>query len=436
MATEPGIRRRLPAGVVDSGFASLATFVVGITAVNLLGDVDRGVYAVFFTAFLVGTLPPFVVYTPVEVEAVGLPVSERLGLIRGSLRLGLGPSLIGMLGSAFAFLVTSGYAALDVAVVLALTSALTIVLSPMQDHVRRMLHIASHSWTAASVSVVQFTVTVVAVIAGTVLEVPAAWIPFGVLATANAVSLTYGVIVGVRLTAARPVLPLRFRQLAASGRFLLVNEAVPALTGLLIAAVIPLLASPEELGYAESARVVAQPVLVLAAGLSAVLSPRAMRAAMDRDRATARHTSRVYVGAMILAGAGYLVVVGWDWPLNPMAVIVPSAYALSGLVALTVIANLVATMLFLQNSELMGARRERTLAKIAALTSPLSLAGGLTAGFTGAYARAIGVLAGAGVRYVVQWRALGSIDWGSGRSEGEGSRHSTADPKDDQAHTD
>ena len=35
MSTEGALRRRLPAGLVDAGFASLATFAVGLAAVGV-----------------------------------------------------------------------------------------------------------------------------------------------------------------------------------------------------------------------------------------------------------------------------------------------------------------------------------------------------------------------------------------------------------------
>ena len=58
--------------------------------------------------------------------------------------------------------------------------------------------------------------------------------------------------------------------LASTGIWFVLNVAAPSLAGFAAAAIIAWLASPEDLGYAESARVVAQPVLVFAAGLNAV----------------------------------------------------------------------------------------------------------------------------------------------------------------------
>ena len=72
----------LPAGVVDAGFASLATFVAGLAAVNLLSDTNRGVYGVFFAAFVVGTtFPHNLIFLPYQVYSVGRPLDERLRYI-------------------------------------------------------------------------------------------------------------------------------------------------------------------------------------------------------------------------------------------------------------------------------------------------------------------------------------------------------------------
>ena len=108
MARRGGLRRQLPAGIVDSGFASLAGFAVALTAVNVFDDVDRGVYAIFFTAFVMGALlANELIFTPAEVEAVSVPVPARLSLVAQSLRLGVGPALVGALASPIAVAVTA-----------------------------------------------------------------------------------------------------------------------------------------------------------------------------------------------------------------------------------------------------------------------------------------------------------------------------------------
>ncbi len=406
MARRGGLRRQLPAGIVDSGFASLAGFAVALTAVNVFDDVDRGVYAIFFTAFVMGALlANELIFTPAEVEAVSVPVPARLSLVPQSLRLGIGPAMIGALASPIAVAVTAGYASRDVVVGLALTAAAAMIVSPMQDHVRRMLHIAELSWRAAAVSVVQFVAVLIAIGGFLVADVPEQWVPFGALTIANVVSLTTARILAQQGIEQHAEQPLRFLPLARTGVWFVLNAA-PAVLWFAASAIIAALASPEALGYAESARVVAQPILVVAAGLKVVLAPRAMRAAMDLDPTVARRIRRTFYVAMALCGLGYLLITGWDWALNPMSRIVPSAYTLSGLVAATVLANVATTAAFLQGDELAGARRVKTLAGISWVAGVFGLVGAFTAAVTDAFARPLSLAMAGGLRYVAQGRAL------------------------------
>jgi O-antigen/teichoic acid export membrane protein len=282
-----------------------------------------------------------------------------------------------------------------------------------------MLHIAGRSDVAAVMSVVQFVVVFASVWLGTVLGAPLAWLPFGALALANVISMVLGLwIVREALRRDAPK-HLRFRELSVRGLWFVLNGAASAVAGFFVAVAVSWLASPEDLGYAEAARIVAQPVLVFAAGLTAVLAPRAMRAGLERDVNQSRATSRLYI-TLLLGGAGlYLLIVGWDWALNPMAAFVSSAYVLTGLVALATAANAVAALTFLQGNELAGAGRERLLAAIASFSSLFLIAGGLTAGFTGAYARSIGLIAGNGTRFVTQRQALHRVYRNAGGPEAD-----------------
>ncbi len=98
---KPGASRRLPAGVADAAFASLATFAAGLSAVNLFNDVDRGVYALFFTAFGLGVVLPWeLILIPAEVNAVSFPVADRMRRARDTLRMGLPMALLGSLAIA------------------------------------------------------------------------------------------------------------------------------------------------------------------------------------------------------------------------------------------------------------------------------------------------------------------------------------------------
>jgi len=387
-----GLRKRLPAGVVDASFASLATFAVGLAAINLLPDAERGVYELFFTAFLLGTvLPRNLIFTPAEVDAVGFPVDSRLPLIRRTLTLGSGPALGSAASALLAAAVAAPLATSDVIFPFVVTATVAGFLSPLQDHVRKM----------------QFVVAVIAILVMMALDVPVPWIPFGALSIANLASLSFGWLITREAHRHTPGEErLRFSGLIKRGRWLVLQAAGPSLAGFLAATIITRLASPEALGFAGAARVVAQPIAVFASGLTAVLAPRIVEAAMKRDRPLARHTNTVYLVAVAGAGAAYLALAGWSWALNPMTRIVPSAYEISGLVALTIVANIAAAGIFLQVNDLLGAKRETTLAAVSWAVSPVLILGAATAGVTDAFARAIGRFAQATIRFFVQLHVI------------------------------
>lgn len=400
------LAKKLPAGMVDASLASLATFTIGIAAANLLDVHDLGVYAVFFTAFMFATvLPRNLIFTPAEVTAVSRPVEVRMKLLAQSIRLGLPLAIIGATTVLIAALITNSLTDPEVVVALVITSGVTAVISPIQDHIRKLFHIADHSWLAAVVSTVQATVAVVSVVAMVVADIPAPWIPFGALAIANAVSLTVAWILALRVDATGGRPRLHFRELASSGRWILLQSLAPSIAGFIVAAVIVRLAGPEALGYAEAARIVAQPVIVLATGLTAVLAPRIMEASMLVNLAAAKRLQRIYLALVLLAGAGYLVVAGTSWGLNPMRYLVPAAYVIPGLVAFTVVTNMFTAAEFLQINELLGARLEKSLMIISFVASPILVAVSFSAAVTGSFARALGELIEAWVRLGAQgWR--------------------------------
>lgn len=405
MQSSRSLAKRLPAGIIDASFASLATFSVGLAAVNLLPATERGVYAIYFTTFMLGTvLPRNLIFTPSEVEAVGFPVESRVPLIARTVSLGIGPAILGaMVGAILAVIVAAPLTTSEVILPFTVTTAIAAILSPLQDHVRKMLHIGMRSWLSAGISIVQFVTAVAAILLLRQADVALPWIPFGSLAIANLVSLSLGWALTRgshrRSTSAKQ---LFFADLARRGRWLLLQAAAPSLAGFVAASVITRLASAEALGFAEAARVVAQPILVFATGLTAVLAPRTVEAAMRHDERTARRMSNIYLGAIAIAGSAYLLVAGWSWALNPMTRIVPAAYEFSGLVALTIVANLWTAGIYLQINELLGAKRETTLARLSWTVSPIVLLGAATAGFTDAFARPLGRVIEAVTRFGVQ----------------------------------
>jgi hypothetical protein len=141
-------------------------------------------------------------------------------------------------------------------------------------------------------------------------------------------------------------------------------------------------------------------VLVFATGLTAVLGPKVMASAMSMNEVGASTMLKRFFQLTAGAGILYLLIAGWATPWNPMQLIVPSAYVVTGLVAVTILSNIALASLFLRIEELMGARREVDLVRVALVASPLLVAVAFTAGATGAFARPLGTLALAGASFL------------------------------------
>jgi hypothetical protein len=177
------LRHALPAGLLDAGFASLARLAIGIYAARALTVSDLGAYALFFSAFVFASVVPMqFVLVPAELASLGAARPERLALLRQSWR-------IGMPVSVATALVVNEAAELGVH---ALTMTACAALTPLQEHVRRVLHLAGISWHAAAVSLVQLGCVALALLLLARVQVPAIWRPFGALTIGTVVSLGAG----------------------------------------------------------------------------------------------------------------------------------------------------------------------------------------------------------------------------------------------------
>jgi len=387
------LRHAIPAGVADSAFASLATLGIGLYAARSLQPADFGAYALFFTGFALATaIPTQLVLAPAEFAVIAAfnRNGERLSLVRQSWRLG-GPwaalSGVGVAGAA----VLGAEASFPVLRALAVTTVACSVVSPLQDHIRRLLHLGGASWCAAVVSFVQLVVVCAALVALRATGVHPAWRPLSALTLANAVSLG----VGIRFARNRqwgetvPRYPLR--RLLRSGQWLLLGEIAVAGASFLSALMVSRLASPVALGRAEGARIIAGPLFTLILGLNLVLGPRSIEAAAARSRAYAGRITRAFVGLLVAAGVLYGAVTAAPWWGNLFGDLVPQAYALRGLVALTVLSYVLLGLPFPQRAELIGAGRERFLPRAAFVAGLAQCAATLSALWIGAFARPVGV---------------------------------------------
>lgn len=398
-------RAAVAAGVADAGLASLATFLVGLYAVRALDAAALGAYALVFTAFnLLAVVPAQLLFVPAETAAAGVSRAARGGLAAHSLRAGLPAAALAALAlPAWMLAAPGGVAARDAAALTATAAACTL-LSPVQDHLRRMLHVAGRSGAAALVSAVHLAAAGAGLLLAAALSLPVAWIPFGALAAANALSLGVGTAF---VRAGGPAPPeLRVRVLLDSGRWLLAAGIIGPASAFAAAGIVGQLAGAAALGVAEAARVIGHPVLVLATGLSAVLGPRSVRAARDGDRAQARRVA-VRFQLLTLGGGGlYLALFSTPWALNPLPPLVPRAYAAGGLAAVAILSAMANGALFPSRSELLGLERAAAVARTDGAGAAVRVGVAATAGATGAFAVPLGFLALGLARWAGYRRAL------------------------------
>lgn len=410
------LRRAIPAGLADAGLASLATFVVGLYAAGQLEPAVLGVYALHFSAFtLAAVVPGQLLLVPAEVAALRLAHSRRLSILPRSV--GKAAPLAVAAGAAVLLTRVLTPSGIDPVIVTGIGAgaAVSATLSPLQDHVRKMLHLSGRSWGAAAVSLLQLLAILVATAVLHATGVRSEQIPFGALAIANAVSLAAGLVISHPRERVQVGDLLVGRALVRSGRWLLVVGMVPSLATLAAATLIAQLASAEALGVAEAARVLAQPLIVLGLGLSSVLGPRSMEAASRLDRREARRYSRVFLLLLTAGGVGYAGITGAAFPWNPLGGVLSTAYLVPGIAVLTIAANVANGLAYPYRSELIGGKREARLASIETAGGIGQVAVGLSAATTGAFAKPLGGLVLGAVRLVGSMRSAERL-YGDGPS--------------------
>jgi hypothetical protein len=402
------MRSRLVVGLADASLASAATFGAALFAARMLTPDGLGAYGLVFAAFLIAAIVPTqLIFVPAEVIAVAQPDGTRMRLLGRTLRLGTPVTLLAALGIALWLVARPDGIGPGITGPLTATAIATAAVSPLQDHVRRMLHLSGASGRAALVSAVQLVVVVGLVGLGWLTGVPEPWVPFGALAGANAASFATGLLIARGPMRGTPTVVVERGALVDAGRWLTAVGMLPTGAAFLAAAMVAHIAGPDVLGLAEAARIAGQPMIVFTIGISAVLGPQSIQAAQRRDGAAGRRIARQFAALVIGAGAAYTLVFGHAWALNPMALLVPQAFSLTGLAALTVLANTAQGIVFPWRSELLGAARNATLAGVEVVGSIARIAVAGTAAVLGAYAIPAGLLLLAVVRAVMYPRALG-----------------------------
>jgi O-antigen/teichoic acid export membrane protein len=259
-------------------------------------------------------------------------------------------------------------------------------------------------WDAASVSVVRLVVVSIVLGAGSAAGVDPALLPFGALAVGDLSSL---LLASVRSGGrGRREIQYRARDLAGSGTWLLVGAMVAPAAGFVVSFLVTRLADSIQLGLAEAARIAAQPIFVLAVGLSAVLRPEAMEAAIRLDRPRARQLTRQFGSVVAVVTTVYLLLTLVPASLNPVYFLVPEAFTLDGLVQLSIVAAAVNGLVFLQRSELTALNRTRSLASAESWAAGARSAVALGSGWLNAWTVPLGLLMAGLIRMMLFTRLL------------------------------
>ncbi len=400
-AAAAALGRLVGSGVTDAVFSALATFAAALYAARQLPTRALGAYALLMAAMLLATsLPSQAFFVPVEQFWVGarsrdLLAVVRRGVIRG-LPLAIAAAVVVVPGAAlFSDLPDSG-----MLVSLTVTATLAALIWPIQDFTRRMLHLGHASPSAALVSLINFVAVGVALFVGSMLGVSSALLPFGSLVVGNIASLGVAMRRAQLLSTPEPPTIPTYGALWRSGRWLLLAGAIPFAAGVVAVAVVTALAGGVAVGHAEAARIVAQPALVVATGLAAVARPRSMLAASTGNR-EASHKVRWWLTVATLGfSVVYSIAVVPQWTVNPVPTLLPAAFAVSGLVAVSIVAATLMAISFPFRFELVGGGRELALSRVEAIGNALRVLVAASAGLTGAFALPLGTASMAATRVV------------------------------------
>ncbi|MFN0090192.1 MAG: lipopolysaccharide biosynthesis protein [Acidimicrobiales bacterium] len=399
--------------MIDTGAGSFASFAAALVANRYFPDTATiGLFGLFFSGFVVASVAPAqLILIPAEVRLLSAPPARQAAAVPSALRKGgvvalAAAAAMGVVVSAIAPLVSDEVAWRQV-VPLALSASAFTLLSPLQDHVRRMAHQLGRSSWAAVVSLVQLA-TVVAVVGLFLLaDRGLLWAPFGALAIANVCSAGVGLVLLRRLAQGAEPAVVPLGELLHSGRWLLVSGSLDQLFGFLGLLALGLLASIEAGGEYEVSRQLSQPLYVVAASLTTVLRPRSMHAALTRDRREARRVSHLYLAVVVGAGVAYAALFGFRWALNPLPELFPRSYERTGLLAVFVIGTLFNNVTGVFRNELVGGGFERGLLRISLVAGVSHLAGVMVlAPAFGAFAIPLALIALRPLEFFAYWRSL------------------------------
>lgn len=364
---------QLAAGLADSGFAALGTFLAGVLAVR---ELDVGLLAVYavLAASTVFAMPLSrqLVYLPSQV-ASNLRTDVVMPVLRHEVRRALPLHAAGVaIVLVVAATLLPGH---DVRGVIAVagTGALFVVVSPLQDHVRSCLHLIGWHRRAASCSVVLAVVVAVVVAAVTLGHLPTgavALVPFGALTLANLTSAAYGTV--LLRGAARDTISVRAR-FSARAQFLASELGIQG-AWLACTYLVLLLAGSAATASLEAARITAAPVFILSSAVSTFVAPALLRRLSPDapDRRGAIREIGVALGLLLGGAVAWLLVlsVAGDW----VSVILNKPFDL-GLVSLRAVASSLEGAAALMSIALLAMKLARTAFVTSLLAAGIGLVG-------------------------------------------------------------
>ena len=394
-------------GQLDAGFASLAAFITGLIAVRILDVEGLAAYALLSSTFLIASqLPAELIFNPSQVLAIDLPSTSRLSMLRHSTGRGLVTSAVSALIVPLGVAPILGSTGVRDVLPMALSATALAIFSPLQDHVRAMLHLSGRSWIAAATSAMHFVGTSVTLLV-LYRDFPLL-APFGALTVGNLLSIGISMFWVSHFPMPQVAKPT-FGELRALGGWLLATGL--ARTGLNYGtrSVIGLLAGIASLGFLESSRIVAQPIFVITQGLIAQVGPKATEAGAKRDSAAARRWRLRFGILLSLIAFPYALITATSWSPNPFSVLAPRAYAIPGLTAIMLLGVWLTALLRPLKAEMLGARLQRPLAYLTIGLGVLEIAIAFGAIQIGAFAAPVGMTISAIVMMILLRRYLASL---------------------------
>lgn len=368
-----GAARSLPAGLADVGLASLTSFVVGIDAARNLDAVSLGLWGLIFSAYLLAAVVPTeFLLVPLEAALVSRPGDEQLRAVPRTMVIA---AMVGVPASMLAMALAASFSRDVPASTAGRVAAIGVVLgvtSPLQDHLRRLLHQAGWSAGAAAVSCVQVVVVIAAVIGLHAADVDSIYVPPLALALSNVVSLLFGVLAARGRAGAGTHPPVRLRRATRVGGWLLGAGVADRATQFACLALLSLWVGNGGVGQYEATRVAAQPVLVFALGVLSVYRRPLMRSAQERLGPAAVRVRRTFTALVAAAATGYGLLIMLPWSANPLTELTPAAYEQAGFLAAVIVATAITASAMAPTTELVGSGHSRPYARrIAQLSGAL-----------------------------------------------------------------